>query len=58
MELTLEEKLDIAIKNYEIAFEAVLNEELSNYMKKGLTEDDAAIIVGQKAKAWLVKNGR
>lgn len=57
MELTLEEKLNIAIKNYEIAFEAVIKSEVNNYMKMGLTEVDASIIVGQKAKVWLDKHG-
>ncbi len=56
MELTLEEKLDLAIKNYEIAMKFVVEEEVRLYMQKGLSEDDASIIVGEKASRWLKKN--
>lgn len=58
MELTLEDKLDIAVRDYQIAFESVIKNEVSNYMKMGLTEDDASIIVGQKAKVWLDNHGK
>ena len=57
-ELTIEERLDIAIKDYQKAFEYIILDSVKKYMDKGLSEEDASLIVGEKANNWLKKNGK
>lgn len=53
IELTIEERFNIVLKDYETAFQYVIESELEKYISKGISKRDAEILVGKKAESWL-----